>query len=145
MNGDDDGLVNNCCFPSTVCPSYAPVGKTLVSVSLVGVESNNDDDWGDDVLADEVKRELESWFGPAFVQSWTFLRCYRIPYAQPNQTPNKRGEQEEEEETFLSSDNDTSRMKVFCCGDYLESATLEGALVSGTECGRDVRKSLAGI
>jgi hypothetical protein len=35
-NGDGPGLVNNCCFPSSVASSYAPAGKNLASVSLIG-------------------------------------------------------------------------------------------------------------
>ena len=27
LNGEEGGLVNNCCFPSTVQPSYAPPGQ----------------------------------------------------------------------------------------------------------------------
>jgi hypothetical protein len=27
LNGEDAGIVNNCCFPSTVAPSYAPPGQ----------------------------------------------------------------------------------------------------------------------
>ena len=27
LNGERGGLVNNCCFPSTVAPSYAPAGQ----------------------------------------------------------------------------------------------------------------------
>ncbi len=27
LNGEDGGIVNNCCFPSTVAPSYAPPGQ----------------------------------------------------------------------------------------------------------------------
>lgn len=27
LNGERGGLVNNCCFPSTIAPSYAPPGR----------------------------------------------------------------------------------------------------------------------
>jgi hypothetical protein len=27
LNGTGSGMVNNCCFPSTVAPSYAPAGQ----------------------------------------------------------------------------------------------------------------------
>ena len=37
LNGEDEGIVNNCCFPSNVQPSYAPPGQALVSASTVGV------------------------------------------------------------------------------------------------------------
>lgn len=31
LNGTDGGIVNNCCFPSTVAPSYAPAGQVGLS------------------------------------------------------------------------------------------------------------------
>lgn len=82
LNGNGDGsIVNNCCFPSTVSSSYAPEGKTLVSVSLVG----NYTERSEEELVDTVKEELAGWFGSEQVHAWEFLRMYRIPYAQPNQ------------------------------------------------------------
>eukprot|EP00884_Botryococcus_braunii_P017120 jgi/Botrbrau1/4091/Bobra.152_3s0041.2 len=81
LNGTDTGIVNNACFPSTVAPSYAPSGQTLVSVSTIGTFPN----LGDENLANVVKRELALWFGSASVDDWELLRVYRIPYAQPNQ------------------------------------------------------------
>ncbi len=38
----------------------------------------------DESLAEEVKTELQAWFGDS-VAEWKLLRNYRIPYAQPNQ------------------------------------------------------------
>ena len=54
--------------------------QTLVSVSTVGVM----DKMSDKDLTKAVLKELKEWFGPE-VTTWQFLRCYRIPYAQPNQ------------------------------------------------------------
>jgi len=34
LNGTGQGLVNNCCFPSTVAPSYAPPGQVRTPTSL---------------------------------------------------------------------------------------------------------------
>lgn len=48
LDGDGDRLVNNCCFPSTVAPSYAPPGKTLVSASTIGTH----DELSDEQLAE---------------------------------------------------------------------------------------------
>lgn len=59
LNGDGGpGVVNNCCFPSTVAPSYAPAGKSLASVSLIGVPDVTDAE-----LEKTVRAELEQWFG----------------------------------------------------------------------------------
>ena len=38
LNGDGDGLVNNVCVISDVVPEYAPLGKSLISVSVLGVD-----------------------------------------------------------------------------------------------------------
>ena len=83
LNGSGKGIVNNMFFATNVAPSYAPAGKVLVSVSLVGSFADRED--AD--LADEVIRELGGWFSPGEVASWTHLRTYRIGFAQPDQTP----------------------------------------------------------
>ena len=54
--------------------------QTLVSVSTVGAM----DKMGEKELARAVLNELSDWFGPE-VSTWQFMRCYRIPFAQPNQ------------------------------------------------------------
>jgi len=121
LNGESSGIVNNCCFPSTVCSAYAPRGKTLVSVSLIinfFEDGNAADD--DEALASKVKEELCEWFGESFVSTWTFLKAYRIPYAQPNQQPPTNFARE------VKLDGN-----VFVCGDHRDGATLEGALKSG--------------
>jgi hypothetical protein len=35
LNGDGIGIVNNCCFPSAVAPSYAPSGSVSESVVVM--------------------------------------------------------------------------------------------------------------
>lgn len=116
LNGTGAGLVNNACFPSTVSPSYAPAGQTLVSASVIGTRP----DLTDDALAAAVTSELSEWFGAGQVSQWRHLRTYRIPFAQPNQAP----------------PTDFSRSValgdgLFVCGDHRDGATFEGALVSG--------------
>ena len=118
--------VNNMCFPSTVCPSYAPAGKSLASVSLVGIPPMPDQE-----VSAEVKRQLTSWFGPS-VQDWKLLKTFRIPYCQPNQEPPTEREQSVEVKPF-----------VFVTGDHRESASLEGAMRAGTRCGQVVSAALS--
>lgn len=117
LDGDNRGsIVNNCCVPSEVSPSYAPPGKSLISVSVIGTR----DDLNDEQLQQHVKEELSSWFGARALESWMHLRTYRIPFAQPNQTPPT--------DLFkplqLSDD-------IFVAGDHRMTATLDGALWSG--------------
>eukprot|EP00877_Chromochloris_zofingiensis_P002485 jgi/Chrzof1/12237/Cz06g26180.t1 len=116
LNGTDDGIVNNCCFPSTVAPSYAPPGQALVSVSTIGTY----DGLSDQQLISTVTKELSQWFGASEVASWTHLQTYRIPFAQPNQTP----------PTNLSRPVVLGG-SLFVCGDHRYAATFDAALVSG--------------
>ena len=85
LNGegvDSDRPVNNVCFPSAVAPKYAPEGKSLASVTVVGLA----DGVSDEALASSCKTQLEGWFGES-VKEWSFLRSYRIKHSQPGQTP----------------------------------------------------------
>ncbi|KAK4438220.1 hypothetical protein Salat_0156200 [Sesamum alatum] len=116
INGSGRGIVNNMFFATNVAPSYAPPGKALVSVSLIGLY----DSVPDQELVERVMNELSDWFGEVAVGSWRYLRMYRIGFAQPNQCP----------PTNLMKD---PRVKpgLYICGDYVTSATFDGALVSG--------------
>lgn len=126
LNGDGGGMINNCCFPSTVASTYAPAGKSLASVSIVGVPSGI----GDEALVETVRSELEAWFGAGKcegrngesppVKEWRHLKTYSIPYAQPNQeTPS------ELERTTRLGDG------AYVCGDHRSPATFDGAMMSG--------------
>lgn len=65
------------CVWRSVSPSYAPPGKALVSVSLVGAYS----DRSDEDLQAAVAAELRDWFGKE-TATWRHLKTYRIPFAQ---------------------------------------------------------------
>lgn len=116
LNGEGKGIVNNCCFPSSVSRSYAPEGQALISTSTVGIMEH----LGDKELERQVREHMATWFGRKEVDTWTHLRTYRIPYAQPNQTP----------PTNLMRNVRLSK-GLYVCGDHRESATLDGALHSG--------------
>lgn len=127
LNGEDEGIVNNCCFPSNVQPSYAPPGQALVSASTVGVP-----DMSDEELAGAVKAHLAEWFGQQEVQTWQLLRVYRIPYSQPVQAPPT----DLERPVSLGGG-------LFVCGDHRESATHDGALRSGRRAAEAVLAELS--
>lgn len=116
LNGSGQGIVNNMFFASNVAPSYAPAGKALVSVSVIGLCEGV----AEEEVVERVVEELSGWFGAAAVGWWKFSRMYRIEYAQPNQCP----------PTNLMKE---ARVKegLYICGDYVTNATFDGALVSG--------------
>jgi phytoene dehydrogenase-like protein len=109
LNGDGQGPVNHLCVPSAVAPSYAPAGAALVSVSVLDLEPDEN----------AVREQLTAWFGPA-VRGWRHLRTYRIAHAQPE----------------ASSVAYPAELHV--CGDHRESASIQGALVSGRKAAESV-------
>ena len=128
LNGDPDPeasssatasvRVNNVCFPSQVSSSYAPPGKGLASVTLLG--SAETLDLHEVTLDYAVRSQLSRWWGQEVVGSWKLLRVYRIPYAQPSQTPPN------------ASPKDTNVARgLYVVGDHRDTATLNGAIKSG--------------
>ncbi|GAA0141339.1 oxidase [Lithospermum erythrorhizon] len=116
LNGSGKGIVNNMFFATNVVRTYAPPGKGLISVSLIGLF----DDVEEGELVERVVKELEGWFGERVVRAWEYMRMYKVGFAQPNQCP----------PTDLMKD---PRVKpgLYVCGDYVTNATFDGALVSG--------------
>ena len=113
LNGDGVGPINNLCVPSQVAPTYAPAGQALVSVTVLGLPDG-------DVEA-SVRKQLLDWFGPDVI-AWRHLRTYRIPYALPSQAPPALSPVEK---------SATRGDHLFVCGDYLDTASIQGAMVSG--------------
>lgn len=105
-----EGLVNNLSVPSDLAPSYAPTGKSLISVSVLGLPSNPD-------LASDVLTELTEWFGSE-VKAWQHLRTDRIAHALPEQAPAAKTPAKPAPPLYL-------------CGDHQTSASIEGAIISG--------------
>jgi phytoene dehydrogenase-like protein len=127
LDGDGHGPVNNLCFPSQVAPSYSPAGATLVSASVLEEPENPD------TLEPAVRAQLSEWFGGQ-VARWRLLRTYRIPHAQPDQTPPAL---EPAERPVELADG------LFVCGDHRDTASLHGALVSGRRAAEAVRAAEA--
>jgi protoporphyrinogen oxidase len=130
LNGEGQGPINNLCVPSQVSSDYAPPGKSLVSVSVLGVVP--DDREGD--LYNQVVEQLQDWFGSAVAQ-WRPLKTYKIPYALPIQNP-----------PALSPVAKPAMRQdgIFVCGDYLDTASIQGAMLSGRRAAECVAASKSG-
>jgi len=122
LNGEKSkgGLINNLCFPNFAQPSYAPPGRSLLSVSTIGRC-----DLPGDKLLQAVQQELLAWFGESSRQ-WQHLRTYRVPYALPHQTEAAIAERK-----LRIGDGCRIAEGVFRCGDYCETGSIEGAIQSG--------------
>ncbi|WP_026994435.1 NAD(P)/FAD-dependent oxidoreductase [Flectobacillus major] len=114
LNTNRKGLVHNLCVPSDIAPGYAPVGKSLISVSTQGPIAASGEE-----LSVLIKKELESWFGKE-TSLWKFIKSYKIPHAL---------------NTFGASSTLGTSFKItetlYQCGDYTTYPSLNAAMMSG--------------
>lgn len=126
LNGDGHGPVNNFCVASAVNPACAPHGASLLSATVL-------DGAGDEAgLIAAVRAQLQGWFG-AQALGWRHLRTYRIPKALPEQGPG-----------WLQPAARPTRLGdgLHVCGDHRETASIQGALVSGRRAAEGVLAEL---
>ncbi len=120
LDGERSGPVNLVAPMSNVAPGYAPVGRALVGASTIGRE-------GDGVVA-AATSQLRDWYG-AEVDAWEVLRVDDIAWAQPRQQPGD-----------LATLARPVRLDegLWVCGDHRDTASLQGALVSGRRTAREL-------
>jgi phytoene dehydrogenase-like protein len=134
LNGEGQGAgpVNNVAVMSAVSSGYAPPGAHLVVASVVGEAPR--DNAALLRLDDGVRTHLKNWFGPA-VDSWKLLKAYPLSRALPRQ---RHAEWEQAPVRLGSSGG------VYMCGDYRETASIQGALASGRRAAEAVLRDLTG-
>ncbi len=115
LNGEGDGVVRTVCVLSEAAPSYAPPGRALISVTTTEQIGAHDD------VPRAVRMFLQSWFGSQ-VDEWRHLRTDHIHRALPPISVLPSGNR-------IPSPRVTEYL--YLCGDYRESGTLDGALLSG--------------
>jgi phytoene dehydrogenase-like protein len=124
LNGESSGPVNNLCVPSLVCPTYAPNGFHLISTSVVGTHLSHHS------AEKAVREHMTEWFGPQ-VEAWHHLRTYSIPSALPGQT-----------RVPMANGNSRVSAGLYVCGDYRDTASINGALRSGRHAAQAVVEDL---
>ena len=134
LNGEGQGAgpVNNVAVMSAVSAGYAPPGAHLVVASVVGEAPRENAALLR--LDDGVRTHLKKWFGPA-VDSWKLLRAYPLSRALPQQ---RHAEWEQAPVRLGGSGG------VYMCGDYRETASIQGALASGRRAAEAVLHELTG-
>lgn len=109
INSNKDELIDHILPVSDTMPSFAPSGKTLISVNVVGNE---------EVAEQEIISELANWFGQD--KKWDHLRTYKIENALPQ---------------FFIDSPIKSDLKIsedlYRCGDYTAYPSLNAAMRSG--------------
>jgi len=123
LDGTAQGPGLNIAVLSNVAPEYSPNGGAVIAVACPGSR-------GDD-LEPRVRAQLVGWFG-AEVNRWRHLRTDSIAHAQPDQSP-----------PITPRQAVSLGQGLFVCGDHRDTASIQGALVSGRRCGEEVVASLA--
>lgn len=127
LNGDGKGPVNNMCVPSVISPSYAPLGMSLISATVLG-----DPPGGDNKLIAAVWRQMQDWFGDV-VKQWQPLRTYRIRHALLSQTP----------DTMDPAHRPLrQRPGLVVCGDHMDVPSINGAMLSGRRAAEETLREL---
>lgn len=134
LNGEGPGAgpVNNAVVISNAAPSYAPSGAHLISASVVGAAPQTQAARED--LQRDARRHLQDWFGPT-VAAWRPLGAYFLSNAVPFQqffNPIQRN-------VGSGSSSTENDAKVFLCGDYTQSASIQGALLAGRMKAEQIR------
>ena len=127
LNGDPSGPINNLCVPSNVAPSFAPPGQSLVSISVIGQKAS-----ATTQLELDVRTQLREWYGSQ-VDRWLTLPSYYIPHALPGQPVH-----------FRDQPHRSSKLAegLYHCGDYCETASIHGAMISGRYAAESVLADL---
>ncbi len=127
LNGEGQGPINSLAIPSLVAPAYAPEGKTLIAVTIIGLPP-----WRDDQLTEAVRSQLTDWFGPR-VSAWRHLRTYWIRHALPLQVPPLPDP---------TAPVHPVRPGLYVCGEYGNPASLQWAMFSGRKAAEAVIAAL---
>lgn len=121
LDGESRSPLTNAVVLTAAAPSYAPRGRHLVAGSVLGTE----------MAEPQVREALRDWFGPA-VADWEVVETVRIRQATPRQAPP------------LGSLRRPVRVRpgVFVAGDHRDTASLQGACVSGRRAAAAILEEL---
>lgn len=120
LDGERSGPVTNTVVLTNAAPTYAP-GRVLVSSSVVGTEATEA----------EVRAHLARLYGVS-TAAWQHLSTYVLPQALPSMAPP------------LGDLRKPVRVRdgVYVCGDHRDTASIQGALVSGRRAATAVLQDL---
>lgn len=119
LNGDvrvKNGLIAHLAVPSDVQPSYAPDGRSLVTITVVGERADALGLIDAERIEAAVRDEVDVWFSGAS-KDWRLLAIQHIEHALP----------EVGADLHLTAG---PRATGFECGDHTLHGSVEGALLS---------------
>lgn len=124
VDGDRRGPVVTTVPLTYAVPEYAPAGTALISSSTLGLASSSADE-------EAVRTHLALLYG-CDTSDWQLVGHYAIPYALPAMTPPLTLRQ-----TVELGDG------LFVAGDHRDTASIQGAMVSGRRAAQAVLRQLA--
>jgi predicted NAD/FAD-dependent oxidoreductase len=116
-----EGPIATLATMSDVAAGYAPDGRHVVAVSVVGVSGPGGVAPDDATLLARVRAQARGWFGGE-VDGWRHLATQPIPYAQPRQRP---------DDLPALAREVRAAERLWVCGDHRDTGSIQGALVSG--------------
>jgi phytoene dehydrogenase-like protein len=119
------GPLTNTVVLSHAAPSYASHGRVLVSSSAVGLHGA--------MRHGEILGHLSELYSTN-AAGWELVNTYEIPYALPAQDP-----------PFARRLPVDLGGGIFVAGDHRDTASIQGALVSGRRAAESVKRHLGGL
>lgn len=136
LNGDESGPINSLCVPSQVASDYAPLGKSLISVSVQLHAPVNEIPVCPDTNL--ILSQLYEWFGHQ-VSHWQHLKTIMVENALPVQNQLLPSRLEE----TVSAQGRLANSSPIVCGDYTDIASIQGAMYSGRLAGESIVQQLS--
>ncbi len=122
----DGTVVNNVTCISNVSNDYAPKGKHLYSVSVIG-----DTKFSEKKLIEETRKELAPYFKD--IQNWTHLKTFFIPKSLPAK---EEIQADIPLEKFLVGDG------IYACSDVLYCGSQNYAMKAGRKVAEAIAKGI---
>ncbi len=130
LNADEHAYVNNAVLLTNIAPTYAPPHKHLLSATILGIPTEDDE-----LVARKALAEMARWFPDSDLSQWQLLAIYRIPFAQFSQPAGVYDE---------LPTNRTEVAGLYMAGEYTKSSSIQGAMHSGEYAAREVLRAQVG-
>ena len=128
LNAADD-RPNQVVPHTAAAPEYAPEGRALISATFIGRQEADEE-----TLASETRETLSAWFPERSLSGFEHRHTVRVPFAQFDQPPGIHDR---------LPDTRAPEGPVYLAGDYTRWSAIEGAMASGRDAARAVRRDLS--
>ncbi|NJP04304.1 MAG: FAD-dependent oxidoreductase [Chloroflexaceae bacterium] len=125
LHAAPDAFVNNAMLLSNVAPEYAPSNRHLLSATLLGIPTLDDDEIYARTLADLRLMWCGNERAQLALETYQPLAIYRIEQAQFMQPPGVHP---------TLPNNATEQPGLFLAAEFTEASSINAAMISGEKC-----------